>query len=421
MTAEVESLESFGERARAFIRANLRPVSRREVASALRAHRTDEEELAEVARERVVQRMLFDAGLAGVCVPREYGGQGLTPAHQRVLNAELRGYEYPSRAQLPTFSPCLAVLLEFGTEEQKHEHVPAILKGDELWMQFLSEPSGGSDVAGVLTSAVRDGDDWILNGSKIWTTGAWWSDWALCLARTNWELPKHAGLTVFVFPIRSPGVEVQRIEMLNGSKEFCQEFMTDLRIPDRYRVGGVDTGWTVGARWMFHERMGRNSPLVTAPEGLSRSGGAGAVMRSIARAAGRLSDPRARELIGEAHSLELVGNALRRRIGQGIMTSTMSDQASAIVRLFAGLADTRRTTIAFELAGSAGGAWAEGDGDLAEWGIDYLMRQAICIGGGTTEMAMNVISERVLKMPRDPTPDRDLPFRDVPRSRTSSG
>ena len=103
------------------------------------------------------------------------------------------------------------------------------------------------------------------------------------------------------------------------------------------------------------------------------------------------------------------------------MTRAMSDQASAIVRLFAGMADTRRTTIAFELAGSAGGAWTDGDGDLAEWGIDYLMRQAICIGGGTTEMAMNVISERVLKMPRDATPDRELPFRDAPRNRTSPG
>jgi alkylation response protein AidB-like acyl-CoA dehydrogenase len=172
---------------------------------------------------------------------------------------------------------------------------------------------------------------------------------------------------------------------------------------------------------MFYERMARNSPLVTAPDGVNRSGSAGAMMHSIARAAGSLGDPRARELIGEAHSLELVGSALRRRVGQGIVTRTMSDQASAIVRLFVGLADTRRTTIAFELAGSAGGAWAEGDGDLAEWGIDYLMRQAICIGGGTTEMAMNVISERVLKMPREASPDRELPFRDVPRNRTSTG
>jgi alkylation response protein AidB-like acyl-CoA dehydrogenase len=417
----VESLDSFRERARSFIRANLRPVTAKGSTSLLRADRSDEQELAEVARERQVQRMLFDAGLAGVCVPQEYGGQGLTPAHQRVLNAELRGYEYPSRSQVPTFTPCLAVLLEFGSEEQKRLHVPAILKGEELWMQFLSEPSCGSDVAAALTTAVRDGDEWVLNGSKVWTTGAWWSDWGLCLARTNWDQPKHSGLTVFMFPIKSPGLEVRRIEMLNGSKEFCEEFLTDVRIPDSYRVGAVDAGWTVGSRWMFHEKMASNSPLVTLPEGTARNSGGIGTLQAIARAAGKQADPRARELIGEAHSMKLVGDALKRRIGQGIGTRTMSSHASAIARLFIGLAETRRATIAFELAGSAGAVWAEGDGPRGEWGIDFLMRQAICIGGGTTEMAANVISERVLNMPRELTPDRDLPFREVPRSRTKPG
>ena len=175
--------------------------------------------------------MLFDAGLAGICFPPEYGGQGLTPAHQQVLNEELAGYEYPMRLQVPTFSPCAAVLLDFGTEEQKQRHIPAILKGEEIWMQLLSEPSGGSDVAGALTTAVRDGDEWVLNGSKVWTTGAWWSDWGLCLARTNWDVPKHRGLTVFMFPIDQEGIEVHRIEMLNGNKEFCQEFLTDVACP----------------------------------------------------------------------------------------------------------------------------------------------------------------------------------------------
>lgn len=416
MSEPSEPIESFRERARVFIRRHLRPLNGKSVSSALRASRTDAEELAEVARERELQRALFDAGLAGVCVPREYGGQGLTPAHQRVLNAELRGYEYPGRVQVPTFTPCLAVLLEFGTEEQKLEHVPAILKGEELWMQFLSEPSSGSDVAGALTSAVRDGDDWVLNGSKVWTTGAWWSDWALCLARTNWEASKHGGLTVFMFPIDSPGIEVQRIEMLNGSKEFCQEFMTDVRVPDSHRIGGVDAGWTVGSRWMFHERMARNSPLVTAPEGETRAGGSGRTMHAIARAAGKLEDPSAQQRIGEAETLHRVGEALRRRIGRGIATRTMSDQSSAIARLFIGLAEARRTTIAFELAGEAGGVWSDDDGDLAEWGTDFLIRQAMCIGGGTTEIAANVIAERVLKMPREQTLDRDRPFSEVPRS-----
>jgi alkylation response protein AidB-like acyl-CoA dehydrogenase len=417
---DLESVESFRERARAFIRENLKPAAHRS-ASVMRGEVSDEVELAEVAREREVQRMFFDAGFAGVCIPRAYGGQGLTPAHQRALNAELRGYEYPSRAQVPTFTPCLAVLLEFGSEEQKLKHVPAILKGEELWMQFLSEPSCGSDVAGAITTAVKKGDEWVLNGQKTWTTGAWWSDWGMCLARTNWDVSKHSGLTVFIFPIKSPGIEVRRIEMLNGSKEFCEEFLTDVHIPDSYRIGGIDNGWTVGSRWMFYERMGRNSPLVTMPDGTARaSTNNGAKMHAIARSGGLLEDSRARELIGEAHALQLVGDALRGRVAQGIMTRTLSDQASAIYRLFAGLSDSRRTTIAFELAGSAAATWTDEDGERAQWGIDFLMRQAGCIGGGTTEIACNVIAERVLNMPREVTPDREVPFREVPRSRSKS-
>ena len=240
-TEEMESLEDFRQRARSFIRANLRQVSPDE----LRWERNgndDEAELATVTRDREIQRMLFDADLAGICFPRAYGGQGLTYEHQKVLNEEFAGYEYPLRVQIPTLSPCAAVILEFGTEEQKLRHLPAILKGEELWMQFLSEPSGGSDVAGALTTAVRDGEQWILNGSKVWTSGAWWSDWGLCLARTNWDQPKHRGLTVFMLPIHQPNVEVHRIEMNNGSREFCQEFMTDVIVPDADRVGEVDEG-----------------------------------------------------------------------------------------------------------------------------------------------------------------------------------
>ncbi|MCU1452068.1 MAG: acyl-CoA dehydrogenase domain protein [Acidimicrobiales bacterium] len=422
MTADAtEDLESFRERARSFVRAHLRPAEgSSSSAGLLRADKTDEEELAAVARDREVQRMLFDAGLAGICVPTAYGGRGLTPAHQHVLNDELRDHEHPTRLQSPTFTPCMAVLLEFGTEEQKQRHVPAILRGEEIWMQFLSEPGGGSDVAGALTTAVRDGDEWVLNGSKVWTTGAWWSDWGLCLARTNWDVPKHRGLTVFMLPIRQAGIDVHRIEMLNGSKEFCQEFLSDVRVPDRDRVGEVDQGWTVGTRWMVHERMAFNSPLVTVPLGSGHAGVSGSSMAAIAAAGGRLDDPLALDLIGEAHMLDAVGSALNRRIGEGIATGTMSDQSSAIGRLFAGFASARRTTIGFELAGAAGAAWTDDDGELAERGNDFLMRQVSCIGGGTTEMAANVVSERVLGMPRERTLDRDVAFRDVPRSASHS-
>ncbi len=414
-----EGLESFRQRARTFIRSHLQPVAPGTTIGPLRNDRNDEEELAAVAREREVQRMLFDADLAGVCFPRQYGGQGLAPEYQRVLNAELTGFEYPARLQAPTLSPCAAVLLDFGTEEQKLRHIPAILKGEEIWMQFLSEPSGGSDVAGALTSAVRDGDEWVLNGSKIWTTGAWWSDWGLCLARTNWDVPKHRGLTVFMLPIRQEGLEVHRIEMLNGSKEFCQEFMTDVRVPDTDRIGQVDDGWTVGTRWMFHERMLLNSPLVTVPTGGQHNGESGSFVNLVARGSGRLSDPCARDLVGEARMLDLVDRRLRRRIGDGIATGTMADQSAAIGRLFGAVVTTRMRTIALEIAGDAAAAWTDDDGELTHCGTEFLMRQVASIGGGTTEMARNVISERVLGMPREQALDRGVAFRDVPRGPSS--
>lgn len=414
-----ETVDSFRQRARDWIRSNLRPVDHAALAASLAGELSEEEELATIEHERQLMRMMFDAGFAGITIPPEYGGQGLTPSHQRAFNEELSGFEHPSHLMVPNVSPCAAVLLDFGTEEQKRNHIPAILKGEELWMQLLSEPSGGSDVAGALTTAVRDGDEWVLNGSKIWTTGAWWSDWGLCLARTNWDVPKHRGLTVFILPLHREGVDVHRIEMLNGSKEFCQEFLTDVRVPDTDRVGEVDKGWTVGTRWMFHERMLYNSPLITMPAfGRPVTSAVSAV--DVARDSGRLDDPLARDLIGESRMLETVGAHLQQRVAQGVRTGRLSDQGAAIARLFTGLSAARAKTITFQIAGDAGAAWSEHDGAVAGQGTAYLMRQGGCIGGGTTEMARNVISERVLGMPRERSADRDLPFREVPRGPSSA-
>ena len=354
-TEEVEDLESFRHRARAFIRSNLRQMAAGEVRYA-RAHMSEELELAEIARDREIQRMLFDAGLAGICFPRAYGGQGLTPEHQIVLNEEMAGYEYPARLQVPTLSPCATVILEYGTEEQKLRHLPAMLRGEELWMQFLSEPSGGSDVAGALTTAVRDGDQWVLNGSKVWTTGAWWSDWGLCLARTNWDVPKHRGLTVFMLPIHQPNIEVHRIEMLNGSREFCQEFMTDVVVPDSDRVGEVDDGWTVGVRWMFHERMLFTSPYVTEPVGTIHGTGsdAGAVF-AVARETDQMGDPMVRDKVGEALMLELVGKALGSRV-----SPRASGRAAGRTRRRPSSASSRAPPFPHGDAGARGGRYVVG-------------------------------------------------------------
>jgi alkylation response protein AidB-like acyl-CoA dehydrogenase len=361
-----------------------------------------------------VQRKLHDAGLNGLIIPREYGGQGLTPAHQRALNEELSGYEWPSRFQVPTISPCGAVLLEFASEELKKRHIPAILRGEEIFMQFMSEPSGGSDLAGVLTTAVRDGDEWVLNGSKVWTTGAWWADWAICLARTDWDVPKHQGLTVFALPIHQPGIEVRQIEMLNGARDFCQEYLTDVRVPDSHRIGEVNGGWTVASRLLFHERMMHNSPYVTMPASAGRTAGESSLVRA-ARDAGRLSDPIARSLIGEARMLDLVTGALQQRVAGGVRSGALTPDYATVGRVLLITKALRATQIRYEIAGAFSAAWAEEDGGAAGIGDGYLMRQTGAIGGGTIEMARNVLAERVLGMPREQARDRGIPFRDVPR------
>jgi alkylation response protein AidB-like acyl-CoA dehydrogenase len=409
-------------RLRGWLKDNMPREEDREPHRGPRGQLTDEQELIDVQRNRDLQRRLFDAGFAGIIFPREYGGAGLTPAHQDVFNEEIVGYQYPDRIQVPTFSPCAAVIWEYGTEEQKLRHLPAIMKGEQLWMQMLSEPGGGSDVAGALTTAVRDGDMWVVNGSKIWTTGAWWSDWALMLARTNWDVPKHRGLSVFMVKIHQPDIEVHRIEMLNGVKEFCQEFMTDLHIPDTDRIGEIDAGWTVGTRWMVHEKSIAISRHFTRPAGRSGLGGGGSDRTStiaLARQAGRLNDPVTRQLIGEAHALSLVSREAGTRIGQAIGGKHLSDQAAGLGRILSGVISTQQSTLDFNIAGPTAVAWDQNDQELGNTGIAYLMRQTSQIAGGTTEMSRNVVSERLLGMPSEARNDKDVAFRDVPRSSSS--
>jgi alkylation response protein AidB-like acyl-CoA dehydrogenase len=411
----IESVEDFRLRARAWIKANLGPIQPWDLSQHCE---NDGEEDRAVARDRALQRKLFDGGFAGICFPKEYGGQGLTPDHNRAFNEELVGHEYPSRFAVPTFSPCAAVLLEFGTPEQKARHIPAILKGEEVWVQMLSEPGGGSDVAGATTAAVRQSDDWILNGSKVWTSRAWWADWGMCLARTNWDVPKHQGLTVFLLPLHQPGIEIHRIERLNGESEACQEFFSDVRIPDSDRMGEIDAGWTVGTRWMYHERVGHNSPYVTMPVGVGKTQAKAKAPTNvtIARNAGRIDDPAAQELIGESRALGIVTHELQRRLASAAASGKGNTDMSSIDRLFRGIANVRQATIAFELAGSGAAAWTEEEEDeTGAQGMNFLMRQVSCIGGGTTEISRNVISERVLGMPREASGDKGVAFRDVPR------
>jgi alkylation response protein AidB-like acyl-CoA dehydrogenase len=374
---------------------------------------TAEDEMGERARR--LQRLLFDGGFAGICFPVEYGGQGLTRLHQQAFTEESLPYQMPTVFNVPTLSILAATLLDFGTEAQKVRHLPAILRGDELWVQFLSEPSGGSDLAGLVTRATRDGDVFVLNGSKIWSSGAFRSDYAMCLARTDGSLPKHQGMTMFILKIHQPGIEVQRITMVNGLAEFCQEFFDDVAIPVTDVIGEVNDGWTVASRLLFHERqaVGGGSPYVSGMAvGEAAQGGQRSDLIDLARATGQADDPIVRQLVAEARVNDRVQGQLTAWINARIRSGALPAPAGAIPRLFASTNTERHLDIGVEIAGPAVGAW-DVDDAADRWADLYLARQNSSLGGGSNEMARNIISERVLGMPREYAADRDRPFDEV--------
>ena len=409
---DLEPVEDFRLRARAWMVDNLPRLERPQT----------HQERYEPARrdlERRLQRTLFDGGFAGICFPREYGGQGLSPEHQRVFTEESLPYEMPFSLNVPTLGILAATLVEFGTHEQKLRHLPAILRGDELWVQFLSEPSGGSDLAGVLTRAERDGDVFILNGSKIWSSAAYVSDYAMCLARTNWDVPKHRGLTMFILKIHQPGVTVEQIRQVDGSMEFCQEFFDDVAIPVADVVGEVDDGWSVATHLLVHERRatGGGSPYTS---GRSSGQNADDIDTSIAELAvetGRAGDVHVRQLVGEAHALQIVGGQLVRRVTGAVAAGSMLPAAGSILKLFTATSQMRRSEISLEVIGSDAIAWPAGEQTGPRGVAEYsLARQGMSLGGGSNEIQRNIISERVLGLPREYAADREVPYREVRRT-----
>jgi alkylation response protein AidB-like acyl-CoA dehydrogenase len=408
MPDQTETLDSFKTRARKWIEQNLEPLNGADPFMGLA-----KDDMDQVVRAKAIQRKLWDAGFSGLCYPAQYGGQGLPSAYQEAFNEASSGYELPLLFNTPTLTIITPTVLDFGTEEQKQRHIPAVLRGEELWVQFLSEPSGGSDLAAALTSATRDGDLFILNGSKIWSTYAWKSDYALCVCRTNWDVPKHRGLSVLIVKVHQPGIQIDQIKHVDGTDEFCQEFFDDVPIPVDQVLGEVDDGWTVASRLMFHERsaMGGASPYETGIRTTERRGGQTGV-GTLAQISGHSDDPRVRQLLGEARVLTRVHQALVGRIGTSIRIGRLPPPAGSIPRLSGGMLGVRLSVISLEIAGDRAVVWEEGD-PAANIGVNYLGRQGACLGGGSTEMARNIISERVLGMPREAAPDKDLPFRQV--------
>jgi alkylation response protein AidB-like acyl-CoA dehydrogenase len=411
---DLEDVESFRLRARAWLAENMPRLPDGETVG-LEAMMQRGDEIWPRARE--LQRLLFDGGFAGICYPREYGGLGLTPAHQRAFNSECAGYQMPLVLNIPTFSICAPTVLDMGNEEQKREHLSAVIRGDEIMVQFLSEPRGGSDLAGVTTRATRDGDVFILSGSKIWSSGAYAADWALCLTRTDWEAPKHRGMTMFLLKVHQPGIEIKRIKQVNGNNEFCQEFFDDVVVPASNVVGEVNGGWAVASRQLFHERnaVGGGSPYVSGGGGAPRRGPGTQALIDAVRATGQSDDISVRELVAEAHAIVRIQQQLISRVTDGMRTQQLPAPAAAIMRLYAGQSSTRLAEIGVEILGSH--AVAGDDSHGLDYGRSFLMRQAGSLGGGSTEIARNIISERVLGMPREFAADRDVPFSEVRQGR----
>ena len=412
---DMESVQSFRLRAREWIAANLTPEADAPGDGTGIAGRDE----ATWQRARELQARLYAGGFAGICFPREYGGLGLTPAHQRAFNEEVTGYEMPGVLNIPTFAICCATILDMGSEELKRQHILAVLRGEEVLVQFLSEPGSGSDLASVTTRADRRGDTFILSGTKIWSSAAYAADYALCLARTDWNVPKHEGLTMFLVKVRQPGITVRRIRQVDGSSEFCQEFIDGVEVPAECVVGEVNGGWAVASRQLFHERgsMGGTSPYISGPHPSRERMTSARELIAVARRAGRAGDPAASELIAEYHCLDRIASWLGERVGAAIRAGQLPPSASSVARLFSGEAISRRAEIALELAGPLGVMSDPGTAAEPGVGVRFIARQGGSLGGGSTEIARNIISERLLGMPREFAADKGVPFSQVKRSR----
>jgi len=420
-TEAVEDVESFRARARAWLGETFAGVDATDDPIGDRLRREGRDDHADAERARMGQRMLWEGGFAGITYPKEYGGQGLSGAHLHAFTNEARRYDLGGSG--PMFAMTLGMmgptLLELGSDDLKARYLPGMIRGDDLWVQFLSEPTGGSDLAGAVTRATRDGDTYAINGSKVWTSSADYSDYGFCLARTDWDVPKHRGLTMFVVPLRAPGLEVIPLRLVTGATGFCQEFFDNVVVPAADVIGEVNDGWTVASRLLVHERnaIAGGSEFHDMDAGGTRAdggelGGHRVELAQLARARGLADDSHSRQLVAEADVLATVNRQLSSRLQTATALGVLPPAAGSLLKLFGSTAHVRTSDITMELAGSSAVVWP-GDDRSGGLGVDYLFRQATSILSGTSEIQRNIISERVLGLPREPAPDRDLPFREV--------
>jgi alkylation response protein AidB-like acyl-CoA dehydrogenase len=415
MTDETDDVARYRAQARAWLADNLERRAAGAAALA-RGHSSVES----VATQRPVQRKLYDAGYAGISWPAEYGGQGLSTAHERAFAEEALAYRTPDFGVLggTTFGVCARTMLAYASPAFLQHHIPAILRGEALWVQFFSEPSAGSDLAGITTRATRDGDRWVLNGAKIWSSGAYYADWGMCLARTDWDVPKHRGLTWFAVRTGAPGVTIRPIREINGEMEFCEEFFDDVELSDEDVIGEVNHGWAVAQTMLVHERGGGSLSVIPSPEARRLAPD----LVALARRAGREKDPLARQLIARAHVNDYAASQLARRTAarmravRGTPQRGVEAGLASYGKLAMGTFLATRARIGVEIGRGAALLWGEGDAAAMGPAVNYLNGRVMAIAGGTNEVQRNAIGERVLGLPREPSFDSDRPFSEVVRN-----
>ena len=367
-----------------------------------------------IAAGKAWQKKKAEAGWACLHWPKEYGGAARTPIERVIWGQEEGPYAALTGVFTIGHGMCGPTVMAWASEEHKRKLLPPLASGEHIWCQLFSEPASGSDLAGLRTRAVKADDgsgDWIINGQKIWTSGAQYSDWGLLITRTNPDVPKHKGLTMFFLSMKSPGVEVRPIKQANGASSFNEVYFTDVRIPDSQRLGAVGQGWEVSLTTLMNERLSIGSGMSTGFPELFRFcmeaeiDGRPAVEDSAVRS-------RLAQIAVKQSGLKYTGMRAISALSKG----ETPGPENSIGKLVAGATMQDLAIFALDLQGESGVLWSEDSPQQGRFQAMLMRSPATRIEGGSDEILRNIIGERVLGLPGDIRVDKDVPFKDIPTS-----
>ncbi|GGS17522.1 acyl-CoA dehydrogenase [Streptomyces humidus] len=368
---------------------------------------SEDEERLLLERCRVYQRARFDAGYQALTLPEDKGGAGLTAAHAAAFAEEESAFEVPPSTELISVTVRLvgmAVSL-FGTAEQRDTYAREFLRTDLLACQLFSEPGAGSDLAALRTRARQEGDEWVIDGQKVWTSGAQFADHGLLLARTDPDVVKQAGITAFLVPMDATGVEVRPIRQMSGGASFNEVFLSGVRVPDRLRIGRPGQGWEVATATLAFERTASGG-------GNRRKGGTFADVLALARSLGRTEDPLVRQRLADLYVRAALRAATVDRVARTSAAGGRPGPEASLTKLMASDLLTRTGQVAAELMGARISA-DTGEAGTFAWAQHLLGAPGYRLAGGTDQIQRNLIGERVLKLPPEPRVDR-MPFSQLP-------